>query len=156
VRTVLVIETDELREQRLQVALVDDDHVVQTLSAKRPHDSLSDGVCPRSAHGRPHSGDPEAPEPRIELFAVRGVSVVNQVTRLATPRRGIDQLLPHPSGRRAGSDVELDNFPAFSLRASRRPIWTSSAQASQAAVAGLVTRITGIRFSQDGSSRQNP
>jgi hypothetical protein len=38
---------------------------------------------------RPHAGDPEAPEPCIELLAVYGVSVVNQVTRLATPRRGM-------------------------------------------------------------------
>jgi hypothetical protein len=40
----------------------------------------------------------------------RSVTVMDQISRLAVPRRGFDQLPPDPSGARMGGDFEVDEL----------------------------------------------
>jgi hypothetical protein len=62
---------------------------------------------------RPYARDSEAAGTPIEAAAVDVVAVVDEVGRFATPRCRLKQLLPDPSRRRTGRDVEVDRLTAL-------------------------------------------
>src|ERR1700682_6007091 len=95
------------------MTLVDHDHVIETLCADGLNEPFRDRVGLWRPRRRPHAGDSEAADPRIEVPAVDAVPVVDEVRGLATPRCRLKQLLPDPSRRRTGSDVEVDQFTAL-------------------------------------------
>ena len=107
-----VVVVDELSEECVEVTLVDDDHVVQTLPPYRAHCALGDGVRLWRAGSSLDRGDPEARCPVPEVLAIGGIAVVDEVLRPAAPWRRLDQLAPDPSGRGAARHVEVDDLPA--------------------------------------------
>jgi len=95
------------------MTLVDHDHVIETLCADGLNEPFRNRVGLWRPRRRPHAGDSEAADPRIEVPAVDAVPVVDEVRGLAIPRCRLKQLLPDPSRRRTGSDVEVDQFTAL-------------------------------------------
>ena len=49
----------------------------------------------------------------IKVTAIAGVSVMDQVRRLASPWNRFQELPPDPSRRGVGSHVEMDEFAAL-------------------------------------------
>src|SRR5450756_2353262 len=101
-RTIMVVVVDELRQDPPQVALVDRNQVVEALPTGCPHPTLGNRV----RAGRPNRGlqtlDSQAGGALAEVGAPDSVMVMDQISRLAIPGCGFDQLPPDPSGGRMG------------------------------------------------------
>jgi hypothetical protein len=102
----------ELSQHPSEMSLVDHDDVIEALCADGLNEPFRDRVGLRRLRRRPHASDSEAAGPRIEIPAVDGVPVVDQVSGLATPRNRLKWLLPDPDRRRTGRDVEVDQLTA--------------------------------------------
>jgi hypothetical protein len=105
-----VVIGGKLPEYPEQMALVEDDDVVQAFSADGAHQSLRDRVGLRRPIRRPDPNYAQLGEPIIEVLAVDVVSVVNQVDRLAIPGSCMDQLLPDPCRSGTGRHVQMDEL----------------------------------------------
>ena len=110
--TIVVVVVDEFPQDGYQVALVDHDQVVQALDPNRSHDSFGDRIGVRRPTWGLHAEDAHGSSPRIEVPAVDSVAIVDQMRRLTSPSRGLDQLPPDPRGGRARGDVEMDQLSA--------------------------------------------
>jgi hypothetical protein len=104
---------DILGQDFLQMALVEDEHVVQALGPDRPHPALGNRVGPRRSERRAHLGKTEITHPPIEAGAIAAVAVMNEETwRLAVPTATFDNLLCRPRGGRMRRHVHVQNLPA--------------------------------------------
>src|SRR6266571_8581184 len=113
VRSVSVVVTEELGEQREQMLLIQHDDVVKTLLAKGPHYPFRDRVRQRRPVGRFVVFDANAGELAPEVSTVRVVPITDQVSRLTAPAGGFDHLPPDPARRRARGDLALNQLPAL-------------------------------------------
>ena len=95
-----VVVVDELSEECVEVTLVDDDQVVQTLPPYRAHCALGDGVRLWRPGWSLDRGDPEASCPVPEVLAIDGIAVVDEATWLPPPGGRLDELAPDPRSRR--------------------------------------------------------
>ncbi len=50
--SIVIVVVDVLAQQAMQVPLIQDDHVIQHLSARTPDPSLGNAVLPRTPKGR--------------------------------------------------------------------------------------------------------
>src|SRR5712692_9835426 len=100
----------KLPEHSYQVALVEDNDVVQAFSPQGPRQSLRDRVGLRRPIRSPDPNHAKSGEPGVEVFAVDVVAVVDQVARLSAPGSCIDQLLPDPGRGGIGGDVQVHEF----------------------------------------------
>ena len=111
-RTIAVVVVDELGQNLVQVGLADGNHVVKALLTDCPDPALGDRV----GAGRPKRS-PQTPDIDRECALAEGgapdtVTVVDQISRLAVPGRGLDQLPPDPSGSGMGGYLEVDELAA--------------------------------------------
>ncbi len=79
-----VVVTDVFMENAPQVALVEDDDVVQALTAQRSDHPLREGVRVGRPHRREHRLDSHTGRLWDEVPAVAAVPVSNQEARLLT------------------------------------------------------------------------
>ena len=120
----MVVVPDELGEYRPEMLLIEDDQVVEALSAKCADDSFNDRVRPRARYGRGDGVDADALGPCTEVAAIHGIAITQQMPRLASPGRRLDELMllakspttasarcrghaPHLATRRAGAQAGL-------------------------------------------------
>jgi hypothetical protein len=89
-RPVLVVVPDKLAQRRPQVLLVQDDEVVETLSAYGPDHTLHDGVRTRCPNRRGDGVDTHASGPLAEVPAVDGIPLAEQVAWLVPPGCRLD------------------------------------------------------------------
>ncbi len=84
----MVVLSDELPQQSLQVALAQDDHMVQKLSAKGAPESFDERILPRRPVRNPHlldaAGVQELPHPA----AIDAVVIEEEISRLLAVRHG--------------------------------------------------------------------
>ena len=106
-RPLLVVVADELGQGRQQVPLVQDDDVVKTLSAERPNHFLDDRVRTRRSNGRGDAINTDPLGTLAKVAPVDGISIPQQMAWLASPGCRLDDLSPHPSGRRAGGHIDM-------------------------------------------------
>src|SRR5579859_3553019 len=109
-RAAMVVVVDELCQDPPQVALVDGNQVVEALPAGCPHPALGDGVSAGRLNRGPQTLDSQGGRALAEVGAPDPVTVMDQISRLAVPRRGFDQLPPDPSGARMSGDFEVDEL----------------------------------------------
>src|SRR5947209_8680245 len=105
--SVLVVVGHELAEDRREVVLVEDDHMVQTFSAKCPDDAFGDRVRPRRSNGRGDGIDTDPSGSLAEVAPVHHVSIPQQMARLLAPRCRLDELAPDPGSGRVRRDVDM-------------------------------------------------
>ncbi len=86
-RSVAIVVIDELGQHGSQVALVDDDQVVEAFGPNGPHDPLGHGIGVRRAWRGPHSADAQTGQLAVEVTAVNGILVVDEVLSLPAPGR---------------------------------------------------------------------
>jgi hypothetical protein len=90
---------DVLVQHLLKVALVDDDHMVQTRTPRRSDPPLSQRVRPRRPHGRPDPRDAEPLHAAVELDPEPAVPVTDQIPRrVPFPATRVHDLLGRPGG----------------------------------------------------------
>src|SRR6516162_516838 len=90
---------DVFVQHPLQVALVEDDHMVQTLIPRRSDPPLRERVRPRRPHGGPDPHDAEPLYAAIELDPEPAVPVTDQIPRrVPVPAARVHDLLGRPFG----------------------------------------------------------
>jgi len=101
-----------LGQDLLQMALIENQHVIQTFGSDRSHPSLGDRVGARRSEWRASLCNAEIAHPPIEACAVDTVTVMNEVAwRLPVPSAAFDNLLCRPFGTRVKRHVDVENLP---------------------------------------------
>ena len=112
-RTPVVEIADILGQHLLQMALIEDEHVVQALAPDRSYPALGDGVGPRRSERRASLGHTEITHPPIEGGAIATITVMNEKAwRLAIPSAAFNDLLCRPLGGRMRRHVHVENLSA--------------------------------------------
>jgi hypothetical protein len=102
-----------IRPDLLQMALIEDEHVVQALGPDGSHPALGYGIGSRRSEWRANLGNTNIAHPTMECGAVTAVAVVNEKAwRLAIPTAAFDNLLCRPRGGRMCRDMHVQNLPA--------------------------------------------
>jgi len=96
-RSVAIVVVGELGQDHPQVSFVDHDQVVEAFGPNGPHDPLGHSVRVRRAWRGPHPADAQTRQLPVELTAVDGIPVVDEVFRLAAPGRRLQELVPEPA-----------------------------------------------------------
>jgi hypothetical protein len=102
-----MIVVDVLSQDAPHVRLVEDDHVVETLTPNAPDHPFDVRILPWRARRRPNLVDAEAIDAPAEVRTIDSISVPQQVTRSRIPRKGIDDLLRGPLCRGMVRDIEM-------------------------------------------------
>src|SRR5499426_2090405 len=98
-RPPIVVIANIFGQDLLQMALIQDEHVVQALGSVGSHPALGDGVGSRRSEWRANLGNTNMAHPTIERGAVTAVAVMNEKSwRLAMPSAAFDHLLSRPRG----------------------------------------------------------
>ena len=96
---IVVVVLAEIGQDGHETAVIDHDQVVQALDANPPCDSLCDRVRVWGPTTSLDSDDDLGSGPFVEVTTVDSVAIVDQMGRLTSPKRRIDQLSPKPVGR---------------------------------------------------------
>jgi hypothetical protein len=107
-----VVEIGNILGQGLsQVALVEDEYLIQTLGSDRPYPPLGDRVGARRSEWGPDLRDAEIVPPPIENFPVATVTVMDEKARwFAIPAAAFDDLLRHPLCRGTASHLDMKDL----------------------------------------------
>ncbi len=81
--------------------------MVEAFGPNGPHDPLGHGVSVRRAWRGPHPAEAQTRQLVVEVTAVNGIPVVDEVPWLPAPGRRLQELVPDPRGSRTGGDVEV-------------------------------------------------
>jgi hypothetical protein len=95
-RPTIVVVADILQQNGAKMPLVDDDHMIQALSAKSAYHSFGDGVRLGSPDRREYGFDAQSSCPWIEATTIAAVAIPYKELRLLTPGCGLNQLPPDP------------------------------------------------------------
>src|SRR6266487_4510379 len=95
-RTLLVVILDKFCQYGPKMLLVQDDDVVKALSAQGPDHSFRDGIRHWRVDRSGDSVDADALGALSEVAAIDGIPIVEQMAWFLAPRRGRDDLPPHP------------------------------------------------------------
>ena len=98
-RPTIVVVGDILPQNGAEVPLVDNDHVIQTLSAKRAYYPFGDGVRLRGSDRGEFGFDAQPSCPWIEAPTIAAVAIPYGELRLLAPRCGLNQPFARLSGR---------------------------------------------------------
>ena len=86
------------------------DHMIQTLPPDRSDDALDIGVLPRRSWRRRYFDDIHRRQTIAEYCSAGCVAIADQVSRRGVPRERLHELMPKPSRRRMGGNVEVNHL----------------------------------------------
>jgi hypothetical protein len=109
---VRVIVAEVAAQTTTQVSLVQDDHVVEQLTADRPDHALGEGVLPWRAWRSEDLGDADALHPSSKLAPIGIVAIAEEEARRRVMWESLDDLLRRPSGSRGLGHVEVHDSAA--------------------------------------------
>ena len=92
--------------------LVQDDEVIEALSAECSDHSFDDDVRLWRVHRRGDGIDTDPSGPLAEVAAIAGIAIVEQMAWLVAPGRRFDHLPPDPGCGWVCRDVHVHQFPA--------------------------------------------
>ena len=109
-----VIEiTDIFDQDLLQMALIEDEHVVEALGSDGSRPALGYGVGSRRPEWRANLGNTNIAHTTIECGTITAVAVANEKPgRLAIPSTAFDHLLSRPRRGGVWRHVHVENLPA--------------------------------------------
>src|SRR5439155_24874445 len=90
--------------------LVEDDEMVETLSAQGPDHSLRDSVGLWRVDRRGDCVDADTPSAVPKIAAIDDVAIAEQMAWLPSPGRILDDLPPQPGCRRVGRHIDMHQF----------------------------------------------
>src|SRR5215472_6216352 len=112
-RAPVVEIADILGQDPLQMALIEDEHVIQAVASHGPDPALCYGVGSRRSEWCANLGNTNIAHPTIECGTITAVAVMNEKSwRLAIPGTAFDNLLSRPRGGGIRRHVHVENLPA--------------------------------------------
>ena len=94
-------------------SLIEDDDVVETLSANRADEALDIGCLPGRSERGENFGNHHAFGLGSKDISIDTVTIPEQVSRRFVPRKGLQELCCSPFGGRMFRHVKMDNAPAI-------------------------------------------
>ena len=104
-----MIVVDVFAQDSPQVPLVEDNHMVETLTSNGADHPFDKWILPRGARCGKDLLHPETVDTSVEVRSVGLVSVPYQVPRRCIPWKSIDHLLCRPLGGRMFGDIEMND-----------------------------------------------
>src|SRR5918992_4468000 len=83
-------------QDALEMPLMEDDHMVQTLAANTPNQPLNKGVLPWTPWGDQDFFDPQVPHALLKGRSIYVITIAQQVSRDVAPRKRLQHLLGCP------------------------------------------------------------
>src|SRR5262249_42666410 len=112
-RAPVVEIADIFGQDLLQMALIEDEPMVQALVSYGSHPALGDGVGSRRSEWCANPFNTNIAHPTIECGAVTAVAVMNEKSwRLAIPSAAFDHSLSRPRGGGIRRHLHVENLPA--------------------------------------------
>ena len=112
-RAPIVEIADILGQDFLQMALIEDEHVVQALGSGGSHPALGDGVGSRRSEWCANLSNTNIAHPTMECGTITAVAVMNEKAwQMAIPSAAFDHLLSRPRGGGIRCHVHVENLPA--------------------------------------------
>ena len=108
---VLVVVADILRDEPLQMALIEGDDVVQQVTPTALHPSFGDSVLPRASERGPHGSDGHRPHCNGNFQAILGVPIKDEKPGSRLIRESLAQLLHDPTAGGMAGDIEVQDAP---------------------------------------------
>ena len=100
----------EIRVQPVaQVGVVEHHHVIETLAAQGPDETLHVGILPWGPRGDRHLVDPEGIHSARGHRPVHRIAVAEQISGRGVPRERLRKLRGRPLGRRGIGHVDVDD-----------------------------------------------
>ena len=106
-RPTIVVVGDILPQNGTKMPLVDNDYMIEALSAECANYSFGDGVRLGSPDRGEYGFDAQPSCPWIETPTKAAVAIPYKELRLLTPRCGLNQLLPDPLCFGMGGHVQV-------------------------------------------------
>ncbi len=100
------------RKQAAQMRLAQNDQVIQTLAAQGSDQSLRERILPGAERGGNDFGDAHAGDAVPKHVAVNSVAIPQEPARRGLVRKGFNDLLGRPRGRRMVRDRQVDDSSA--------------------------------------------
>ena len=110
-RAVLMMVTNILREQSLQMAFIQRNNVVQQVSSAASHPTLRDAILPRTSEGSSHGNDPRCAHGCDHLEPKLLIAIKDQVFGRGFKGKRLPQLLDDPTARRMLRDINVQDAP---------------------------------------------
>ena len=95
-----------------QVAFVEHDDEIEAFAANRADDALGEGILPGSARCDDDLANAHALDPALEVSAVDGIAIAEQVSGAGLVRERVDDLLSRPGGGGLVGDADVEEFSA--------------------------------------------
>jgi hypothetical protein len=108
-----VVIAEVASQDATQVALAEDDNVVETVAPDRADKALRERILPGAVRRRKNFLDPHALHAVAKLLAVHLVTVAQEIGWRGVVRERGDDLLRGPDGGGMLGDVEVDDPPAM-------------------------------------------
>src|SRR3989454_10136034 len=100
-------------QQAAEMALIEDDDVVQALPADRADEPLREGILPGGAGGDADLADAHVCDSARELVTIDRVPIAKYIRGRRFIGKSVDHLACRPRGSRVGGDVDMDELAAI-------------------------------------------
>ena len=94
------------------MAFVEHHDEIEAFAANRADDALGEGILPGSARGDDDLANAHALDPALEVSAVDGIAIAEQVSGAGLVRERVDDLLGGPRGRGMVGNSDVEEFSA--------------------------------------------
>ena len=93
-----VVVAEVRAKQATRVAFVEHDDEIEAFAANRADDALGEGILPGSARCNDDLANAHALDPALEVGAIDGIAIGEQVSGASLVRERVDDLLGRPRG----------------------------------------------------------
>ena len=107
-----VVVREVQAKQATQVAFVEHDDEIEAFATDRADDAFSEGILPGSARGDEDLANAHVLNQALEVGAVGGVAIAEEVGGAGLVRERVDDLLSRPRGGGVVSDADVEEFSA--------------------------------------------
>src|SRR5262245_43361268 len=108
VRAKPVVVRAIVAQQFAQMALIDDDQMIQAILPDRPDQALNVSVLPRRTRRRWSIPDSHGVQPPLEGLAKDAITISNKMARRPVPRKGRRDLMRDPLRCRMRGHADMD------------------------------------------------
>jgi hypothetical protein len=108
-RSILVVVTDILREQPLQVPFVHGNHVIQQISTTALYPALSNAILPGALKGSPQGSDSQRSNCGGNLEPVLPIAIKQEEAGSRTEGKRLAELLHNPKARGVFRHIEVQD-----------------------------------------------
>jgi hypothetical protein len=100
-------------QQAHEMTFMEDDHMIQAFAPDAANETLDVWILPRRPWSRDHVLNPHMPHMLLKNRALDAVPIVQEISRLLIPWKGIDDLLCRPLGRGMRCHLEAHDAPSL-------------------------------------------